>query len=115
MSFDLSEFRVGDEFETSPYELSRIISAILAEGGSFLYEGNSIIITALPKGRPTMEHVKEAIAIQAKNIPEPKEEEEVVVEAPKPVVEADPEPDPEIAIALKPKGRPRKVIPNVTD
>lgn len=48
MSFDLTNFQVGDEFEKSPYETGRIISAILAEEGSFDYVGSSIIITSLP-------------------------------------------------------------------
>lgn len=117
MSFDLTNFQVGDEFETSPHELGRIISAILAEEGSFSYEGNSIIITSLPKRKTAEpEYVFETpkpIEKKADVIASPKVEEvkeEVVVKAPKQIVE---ETDSETALSPKPKGRPRKVVAEI--
>ncbi len=46
--YDLTGFQVGDEFALSPSELGRVISAILAVGGTFVYEGETVTITHLP-------------------------------------------------------------------
>lgn len=134
MSFDLSDYEVGDEFETSPHELGRVISAILAEEGTFLYEGNSITITSLPKRKPvakTPELVVEEVIVKApepvkeepvKEEPKPVEEpvkeapksveKEAVKETPKPVekeaVKEEPKPVIKSTYTPKPTGRPNK-------
>lgn len=119
MSFDLTNFQVGDEFETSPHELGIVISAILAEGGSFSYEGNSVIIKSLPN--------RQVVEVPEYNFSIPEVEPEPVVEVSlEPVVEeVDPEPVVEVSIETaveeavaeeaKPKvtGRPRKKVETV--
>lgn len=50
--YDLAQFQVGDEFEDSPHVLGQIISAVLAEGGTFDMDGGSVVITSLPNRKP---------------------------------------------------------------
>lgn len=97
--YNIDDFVVGDEFDASPSELSQIISAILAEGGSFDYEGTSVTITSLPNRKVVLEVVEEDTPEVEEVVPEI---EEVV-----PKVE---EVAPEVAEAPAPKtkGRPRK-------
>lgn len=42
------DFEIGDEYEMSPIEGTYVIGRILALGGEFRVDGNSIIITAMP-------------------------------------------------------------------
>jgi hypothetical protein len=128
--FDLTDFEVGDEFEGSAIELNKVVGAILAKGGSFNYEGKSIIITSLPKPKVEVAPVTETIIEVAEEpvAEEPVAEEPVAEEpvAEEPVVEEpvaeepvaeEPVEDTEHVTnfhveepAPKPKGRPRKIF-----
>jgi hypothetical protein len=100
--FDISQYEVGDEFEGSPNELSRFISAILAEEGSFSYEGTSVIIESLPKRKPVenKSYVKEA-AKDITNIVEEEAVYEPITEYVEPVKKE---------TEAKSPGRPRKTL-----
>lgn len=124
MLFDLSNYQVGDEFETSPHELSQIISAILAEEGSFDYIGESVIIKSLPKRVALAPHVAVPEAAPETSLPvtventdtlpiEIWEDEGGKNEPQKPVTEKPVEkvaekPAVEVTVNPKSPGRPRK-------
>lgn len=102
--YDLTNFQVGDEFETSPHELGVIISAILAEGGTFSYEGNSVTIKSLPNRQdPVIEAPAPVV-----------EEPTPVIEVPAPAVEPVIEElvvkvtEPKVEVAPKTAPRPKK-------
>lgn len=82
--YDLTNYRVGDEFEDSPNILSQIISAVLAEGGTFDLDGGSLVITSLPNRKEKPKEVVEVVTVEA-----PKPVEQEVVEAVE-VVEEEP-------------------------
>jgi len=100
MAFDLSAYQEGDEFEGSPGYLGKVISAILAEGGTLDYEGSSVIITSLPNRVAPV--IPEPVAPV---VPEP-----VAPVIPEAVAPSAPEPAPKPSATAKPRsyGRPRK-------
>lgn len=102
---DISDFQVGDEFVLSPHELGRVISAVLAEGGSFDLDGGSVTITSLPNRRP----VKKETVTEVKTV-EPKKEEVKTVEPKQEEVKKEAALE-AVKPAPKPTGRPRKVVP----
>ena len=115
MSYDLTNFQVGDEFEGSPSELSVIISAILAEGGSFRSAGKSITIDSLPNReikkvkelKAEIETIEE-LKVEIKKVEEPVAEiktEVVEMLKSEPVEEVKIEPK---KFVSKPTGRPRR-------
>lgn len=121
--YDISDFEVGDEIETSPNELSQIISAISAIGGRVRIDGASLFITYLPGWTPPEEGpIFEYPSFEELESIEP-EIEEVVEEVKVEVSKAE-EPKVEVskaaelkeevkATVVKPKGRPRKTVPPV--
>lgn len=112
--FDLSDYQVGDEFEGSPSELGRFISAILAEGGTFNYEGRSVTITSFPnreKKAAMKASSEESVATKAPSVPEtvappadpvPTQEPSVSPNPPPPEPAPEPAPEP----VLTPKKKP---------
>lgn len=109
MFYDLTDHQVGDEFEASPSELSRIISAILAESGTFTLTGKTLTITSLPNRKKVSDPPID-LANPDTLEPEPFPEPESVPE-PEPVPEPTPEPEKPIYVPkpkTKPTGRPKK-------
>lgn len=76
------ELEVGLEYDLSPIIGNKLISQILAAGGTFYIDGNIIVIESLPEKEEAPPAAVEAPA----PAPEPEPEEEVV-RAPVPVVE----------------------------
>lgn len=111
------ELEVGLEYDLSPIIGNKLISQILAAGGEFFIDGNTVVITALPgkEEGPPPAVIVEAPAPAPEPEPTPEPEPEPVKEEPVVEEEAAPEFIPAPAPAPAPKTRARKVTPDTVE